>query len=216
MNTLIPTIRSYYDSDDLEIDAHVVDCFEQDGHFAVVLDRTLFHPKGGGRPPDAGWIDEIEVVGVISRGETILHLTNRRLSLSRVAIQVDKNIRALHSSLHTAGHLLGNAGHASGLIPRKAHHWPGEAKVTFELGHDIAHCESPEAIMSELNDRVRTWIAMDLPRRIGQHDALRTIGFGDLDAYPCGGTHLKSSGLARPFCIKSVKVKGREVSVSYS
>lgn len=50
MNTLMPTIRSYYDSDDVEMNAHVIDCFEMDGYFAVVLERTLFIPRAAVNP----------------------------------------------------------------------------------------------------------------------------------------------------------------------
>ena len=47
------TERLYYTSDATECLARVVNCLsEADGRYAIELDRTLFHPQGGGQPAD--------------------------------------------------------------------------------------------------------------------------------------------------------------------
>ena len=44
----------YNDSYATTFTAEVVDCFESKGSFAIVLDKTLFYPEGGGQPCDRG------------------------------------------------------------------------------------------------------------------------------------------------------------------
>ena len=46
----------YNDSFATTFTAEVVDCFENKDHFAIVLDKTLFYPEGGGQPCDHGVI----------------------------------------------------------------------------------------------------------------------------------------------------------------
>ena len=51
------TERVYYTSDATDGRAQIIACTaEADGRYAIELDRTLFHPQGGGQPADRGWI----------------------------------------------------------------------------------------------------------------------------------------------------------------
>ena len=50
------TEKLFYGNGPLEANVIVKDCRElPDGTFAVILDKTPFHPKGGGQPSDIGW-----------------------------------------------------------------------------------------------------------------------------------------------------------------
>ncbi len=50
------TERVYYTSDATDGRAQIIACTaEADGRYAIELDRTLFHPQGGGQPADCGW-----------------------------------------------------------------------------------------------------------------------------------------------------------------
>ena len=49
------TERVYYTSDATDGRAQIIACTaEADGRYAIELDRTLFHPQGGGQPADRG------------------------------------------------------------------------------------------------------------------------------------------------------------------
>lgn len=49
------TERLYYTSEATEGHAQVIRCTEEpDGRYAIELDKTLFHPQGGGQPADKG------------------------------------------------------------------------------------------------------------------------------------------------------------------
>lgn len=64
------TERLYYTSDATLGQANVTTRIaEPDGRYAITLDRTLFHPQGGGQPSDSGWIGDVAVQSVISRGD---------------------------------------------------------------------------------------------------------------------------------------------------
>ena len=91
------TERLYYTSDATECPARVVNCLgEADGRYAIELDRTLFHPQGGGQPADRGWIGELAVESVAARGESIVHIVAQPLPSGEVAIRVDAAGRRAH------------------------------------------------------------------------------------------------------------------------
>ena len=69
------TERVYYTSDATDGRAQIIACTaEADGRYAIELDRTLFHPQGGGQPADRGWIAGQAVETVIVRGDSVLHI----------------------------------------------------------------------------------------------------------------------------------------------
>lgn len=206
------TERVYYASDATEGRALIIGCrAEADGRYAIELDRTLFHPQGGGQPSDSGWIDEQVVMTVATRGDSVLHIVEQPLPLGEVKIRIDASARQLHARLHSAGHLLGLAGEQFGWRPVKAHHWPGEGRITFAAG---AGAVLPEA--SALLAQVSAWQQQDLPRRITFANGLRVVGFGELPAYPCGGTHVASLAALGNIVISQLKMKKGQMIVSYN
>ncbi|EIW9479776.1 MULTISPECIES: alanyl-tRNA synthetase [Klebsiella] len=206
------TERIYYASDATEGCAHIISCSaEADGGYAIELDRTLFHPQGGGQPSDRGWIDEQPVMAVTTRGDSVLHIVAQPLPLGEVELRIDAPVRQRHARLHSAGHLLGLAGEQFGWRPVKAHHWPGEGRITFAAGAGAA---LPEA--SALLAQVSAWQKQDLPRRITFANGLRAVGFGELAAYPCGGTHVVSLAALGNIVISQLKMKKGQMIVSYT
>ena len=96
----------------VEHDAHVVDV--RPGR--VRLDRSAFHPGGGGQVSDTGWIEYgggvVAVTGVETLGTTpvtiVWHLLgDDTVELSgTVLVRVDAERRARVASLHTDSHIL--------------------------------------------------------------------------------------------------------------
>lgn len=206
------TERLYYMSDATEGQAQVLRCeADADGHYAVELDHTLFHPQGGGQPADRGWIAGVAVENVLSRGDRVVHLLSQPLPPGEVSIQVDAAARRLHTRLHSAGHLIGLAGEQLGWQPIKAHHWPGEGRVIFVAGESST---LPEA--QALRAKIAGWIAEDLPRRLTQESGLRQVGFGEQRRYPCGGTHVAHLSEIGEVEITQLKLKKGQMVVSYT
>lgn len=206
------TERVYYTSDATDGRAQIIACTaEADGRYAIELDRTLFHPQGGGQPADRGWIAGQAVETVIVRGDSVLHILSQPLPLGEVEMRIDASARQLHARLHSAGHLLGLAGEQLGWQPVKAHHWLGEGRIAFTGGN---HAVIPDA--SALLSQVKAWQAQDLPRQVIFAEGSRMVGFGELPAYPCGGTHVARLAELGDILISQIKMKKGQLVVSYS
>ena len=203
----------YLASDDLECTGRVLSCREtQEGVWAVVCDRTVFHPQGGGQPSDIGLINDVSVRKVIHTPDAIIHLCEAPLE-GEVSMAVDGKTRRLHSRLHSAGHIIGFVGDELGWHATKGNHFPGESRVVFEP-------QNPEAIQlteaEVLQSEVNALISKKLERRITEIDGLRYLTWGDLRAYPCGGTHVANTEEIGKVTISKIKMKKGQISVSYS
>lgn len=115
--------------------AHIVDIFTlEDGRIALILDRTIFYPQGGGQPYDQGFIEsstgkfnvqevrfadgQVRHIGVYEKGAFELG--------QEIFCFVDESRRLLHSRLHSAGHIIDVAVEKLNLAwePSKAYHFP--------------------------------------------------------------------------------------------
>lgn len=204
------TERLFFTHDHLTAALEVLSCTPQEGHFAVILHSTIFHPQGGGQPCDTGWLGESTVLRVTQEADRVVHYVDRPLEPGPITARVDEQRRALHTRLHSAGHLIGNVGETLGWMPIKAHHWPGEGKVTFIRG-ETAQAMAAEAIEQQVNQ----WIAADYPRHMNLEDGTREVGFGELPAYACGGTHVQTLSELGQVTILALSEKKGALSVRY-
>ena len=184
----------------------------------VRLDRTWFHPQGGGQKADSGLIGGAAVRHVINdEGGDVLHLLQTPASFSvgdEVAVQVDAERRALHERLHTAGHLIAAIGeeHFPSLSAKAGHHWPGEARVDF-FGDEFP---DTDAFREGVTKAVEKAIAADLPVYMdGDPDSSREIRIGEHAGVGCGGTHVASLSSIGGIEIRKIKSKSGRFRVSY-
>ncbi len=205
------TLRLFFHSDDLKANVEVLDCTPQENEFAVVLRATLFHPQGGGQPFDTGWIGESQVLRVVQDPDRIIHFVDRPVKPGMTQIRIDEQRRRFNSRMHSAGHLIGHFVQALGWMPVKAHHWPGEGRVQFKP------LESAKEMDAEMIQHgIEQWVAHDLPRLTSMREGAREIGFGELPAYGCGGTHVRSLKDLGTVTIASLSMKKGMLSVHYS
>ena len=204
------TERRYYYSDDVQGQAQVLSCAPAEaGAYAVELDATLFHPQGGGQPSDVGTLGGVAVLRVQQQGDTVLHFTAAPLPLGPVTMQIDEAQRRLHARWHSGGHLIGWLGETRGWRPVKAHHWPGRAH------HVYARAGCADGRSELLQAELVRLIAADLPRRQQAVEGMRQVGFGELPAYGCGGTHVARLGEVGAIAITGVKMKKGQLIVQY-
>jgi misacylated tRNA(Ala) deacylase len=79
----------------------------KEGKYEVVLEDTVLFPEGGGQPDDRGKINGVDVVRVLRRGSTAVHLTQEPLQEgAEVDIEVDWGRRFDHMQQHSAQHLI--------------------------------------------------------------------------------------------------------------
>ncbi|MGI6279308.1 MAG: alanine--tRNA ligase-related protein, partial [Acutalibacteraceae bacterium] len=70
--------KKLYDIDShiKEFEAQVISCKEENGRYAVLLDRTAFFPEGGGQASDNGKLDIANVLDVQEKSGQIIHYTD--------------------------------------------------------------------------------------------------------------------------------------------
>ena len=182
---------------------------------AVVLDRTIFYPRGGGQEPDRGTIDGIQVVDVEKMGDVVVHhlADETPREGTTVDCEIDEGRRGALMRHHTATHIINGAAR-SVLGPWVWQHsaFKDEGKARLDITHhsSLTH-EQIEEIERLANHVVQRDIPVEiqlLPRgtaeklygfRLYQGGAvpdrtLRVVKIGDFDVEACGGTHCSSTG----------------------
>ncbi|MDR6929394.1 MULTISPECIES: alanyl-tRNA editing protein [Pseudomonas] len=205
------TLRLFFHSDDLKANVEVLDCTPCENEYAVVLRATLFHPQGGGQPFDTGWIGDSQVLRVVQDPDRIIHFVDQPVKPGMTLIRVDAERRQFNTRMHSAGHLIGHFVQAKGWMPIKAHHWPSEGRVQFKA-LECAQDVDTQTIQLGLEQ----WVTQDFPRLTSLREGAREIGFGELPAYGCGGTHVRSLKELGTVTIASLSLKKGTLSVHYN
>src|SRR5699024_3967010 len=94
-----------------DLEAMVLDTFERDEGYDVVLDRTLFYPEGGGQPADTGTLSTedttVDVEDVHREGDVVVHHTDGDPGTGEfVRGQIDAGRRRQLMRNHTATHIV--------------------------------------------------------------------------------------------------------------
>lgn len=191
----------------------------------LLLNKTIFHPQGGGQKSDSGTIatsEDIMTVTMVTHTQEgdVKHFGEIPPSFEvghRVNLQIDPIKRNENAAYHTGGHLL--ACIAEQCCPQlkavKGHHWPGEAKVEFDITGPEAL--DKEQLLENLRHATQEAILADLPVFIEQQDnGMRYIRIGTFGAVPCGGTHLATLRSLQQLNIKQAKKKADRLFISYS
>ncbi|GAB1457126.1 MAG: alanyl-tRNA editing protein [Spirochaetia bacterium] len=227
------TIKEFYDHpDQSEIDSLVVSINTRpDGKIAVILDRTIMYPEGGGQPSDHGSIAGLPVIAAEEADDVVVHLLDARdadlkaagiVAGQSVRSKVDLVRRREHSEQHSAQHLL------SAVILRLL----DAATLSFHLGEayssidiDIPPFDRPSAdavedeVMRIIRDDYSVMTHVCRPEDTARFPLrkqpsveageLRIVEFDGLEYSACCGTHVKSTrdiGLFR--ILKVEKYKG--------
>jgi len=214
-------------------DAYVRDCsaavVEAVGG-AIVLDRTVFYPMGGGQPGDTGTLswDGGQVTVTDTRygeGGSIVHeLEDGAASLPVGAIvraEIDWDRRYRHMRMHTALHLLGAVlpyGVTGGNITADKSRLDFDMEETIDkedvqAGIDRLVAEDhavrcrwiSDAELDAQPELVRT-MSVQPPRGKGR---VRLLEIDGVDLQPCGGTHVASTGEIGAVRVGKVEKKGR-------
>ncbi|MFB6137302.1 MAG: alanine--tRNA ligase [Halobacteriaceae archaeon] len=212
------TERLYYDDEyRTEFEAVVLDVFEREDGYDVVLDQTMFYPEGGGQPPDHGMLstDEttVQVTDVQRRDGVVLHRTDDDPGKGEfVRGQIDVWRRRRLMRHHTATHVVIHAAReVLGEHVRQAGAQKGVDSSRIDVHHyERIDRETVKAIESLANEIVmeNTAVQREWPHR---HEAEEKYGF-DLyqggipsgtnirlvhvaeDVQACGGTHVRRTG----------------------
>ncbi|MBA2263365.1 MAG: alanyl-tRNA editing protein [Chloroflexi bacterium] len=222
----------YTDAYARETDATVVEV-DADAN-AVLLDRTVFYPGGGGQPADAGELigdsgGTWRVIGAKKRGDDIWHTVEGELPPvgTRVVATIDWDRRHQLMRTHSALHVLcgvvwrdhsasvtgGNMEPLSGRMDFEFETMSGdlvgeiEKRVNEEIDADreIRVNTLPRDAAFAIPDLIRTKINL-LPEGITE---VRTIEIVGLDLQADGGTHVAHTGEIGRVNVTGYESKGR-------
>ena len=201
----------------------------------VVLDRSIFYPKGGGQPGDSGhlrWDTQTMSIAtaIKGNGDQIVLIPAEPQALPPVGAilvqELDWERRHKHMRVHTALHLLSVAvpfGVTGGSIGA------GQGRLDFDMpevpeNREIieqalqAFVEMDVVVSEEWIDQATLYASPELvktvavkpPRGAGQVRLVR-IGRGDdqIDLQPCGGTHVARTGEIGALRLGKIEKKGR-------
>lgn len=238
---MVPTERLYLRSmHDLEAEARILDNLPEGERTVLILDRSPFHPQGGGQPADQGLIagaagtlhvDDVRVVegGVHHKGA----LRGVLRPGDQVSCSVDPSRRSFLSRIHSAGHVVDMAVVSLGFDwrPGRGYHFPDGPYVEYEgLTGALTPDETAKALEEEARRLISAGGATSLrfvdsdsndpalrfiPPGLEAGDQVRVVEFGSF-AVPCGGTHVRDLTEIGALQIRRVRVKGTKIRVAYA
>lgn len=211
---LQPTRLLYYENDMMtECDAKILAIVENN---YVILDQTVFYPRGGGQEPDSGEINRTKVLDVIKQNEIVIHKVSSSKGLSpgmKVQLRINPRRRDLITKHHTATHIVNaSARHILGPWVWQNSAFKDEDYARLDITHHSSLSrEEIEGIERAANKVVRhdtpvlinTFDRIDAERnysfRIYQGGVVpsgrvRIVNIKDWDIEACGGTHVNRTG----------------------
>ncbi|MCG7394412.1 alanyl-tRNA editing protein [Microvirga sp. ACRRW] len=230
-----PAMPRYFcqnNPDQLELEVQVLDA--RPG--AVLLGQSPFFPGGGGQLADRGVIEWSSGVLPVERIEPdprgLWHvLTEPVIVQGSVLAKVDPEFRHLMCELHTMAHVLNSIVYrdfGGALLTGAQLAADGTFRVDFDMPG--VYPDWLRALDAPLNDVIRQdlpirtfdmpWIEAEAEAGLfrsksvsppQQEDgSVRIVEITGLDRQACGGTHLTSTGQARPVRILKVDNKGKQ------
>ncbi|TKX78332.1 alanine--tRNA ligase, partial [Halorubrum sp. SD626R] len=208
----------YDDQGRTEFEAVVLDVFEREEGYDVVLDQTMFYPEGGGQPADRGQLTvgetTVDVTDVQEVGGVVLHRADADPGKGEfVRGQVDGDRRDRLRAHHTATHLIGHAAReVLGDHVRQAGAQKGIDSSRLDVRHyDRITRDQVKAIERVANELVRDNVPVrqewpDRNEAEAEHGFdlyqggvppgtnVRLVHVGDADVQACAGTHVDRTG----------------------
>ncbi len=205
----------------------------KDGKF-IILDQTVFYPRGGGQPCDTGKLvrqsdgAEFPVVAVTKSDGSISHEVSKPglNEGDEVECRLDWERRYRLMRMHTAGHMLSAIMFARRGIMITGNQI-GPDKTRFDFSMENFDKVSFQSLVDEANAAIARNLevsvfflpreeAMKLPGAVKLASALppeikelRMVRIGDVDCQADGGTHVKNTSEIGKITFLSAENKGK-------
>jgi len=188
--------------------ARVVERLVYDGHPAVVLDRTVFYPAGGGQPNDRGRLGEALVLNVVERESdgAVIHVLSQDLAGKVLTGEIDWPRRFDLMQQHTGQHILSQAFIHVADAETIGFHLTDDnltidldqrnlAQETIDHAEDLANqivFEDRPVILRCLTADEVARLPVRKPPKV--ETDIRIVEVEGFDWSPCGGTHVTRTG----------------------
>jgi misacylated tRNA(Ala) deacylase len=203
----------------------------------IVLDKTVFYPRGGGQAGDSGTLvredgSTVTVSDTIKGDGQIVHVAGTPLdSGETVTARIDWERRHRHMRFHTATHLL------CAIVPHDTNGCSinsDYARLDFDMvepldreylerelarlvteAHDIRTLWITDEELDEKPELVRT-MSVKPPRGVGR---IRLLEIDGVDLQACGGTHVANTreiGALRVAKIEKKSARSRRVVLEFA
>jgi alanyl-tRNA synthetase len=224
----------YHDSFLYDFDARVVEAFDSNGRYAIVLDRTAFYPTSGGQVHDLGLLTaadkQITVTEVADEKDgRVLHFASQPLSVgTQVHGTVDAARRLDHVQQHSGQHVLSAAFIRLFNMPTVSFHM-GEESCTVDLeasGLTASQTQKAELLANDVIAEDRPvgirFVPLEEARQLGlrklppkQTGDLRLIDISEFDLTACGGTHVRATGQIGSILLRKIEKVKQGVRVEF-
>jgi misacylated tRNA(Ala) deacylase len=218
-----------------ETPAAVLACDER----GIVLDRTVFYPRGGGQAGDSGVLvrsdgSTVPIVDTIKSDGQVRHVADPPVSLAQgeaVTARIDWEKRHRHMRFHTATHLLcAIVPHQTNgcsitrdyarldfdmVEPLEREHLERELARLVQEAHDVRTVWITDEELDAKPELVRT-MSVKPPRGVGR---IRLLDIDGVDLQPCGGTHVANTreiGALRVAKIEKKSARTRRVVLEFA
>lgn len=210
----LPATKLWYYEDDAPMDfrARVLKVYQ--GKY-VVLNRTVFYPRGGGQEPDKGTIGGAKVVDIEKYGDIVIHRIEGKPPRpgTQVECHVDARRRRRVTQIHTATHILNGSSrqvlgpwvwqhsafkeedygriditHFSHLTPEEVHKIEDLANEIVRKNLKVTNTFMPRG-EAETKYGFRLYQGGVVPAKL-----VRVVNIGGWDIEACGGTHTRTTG----------------------
>mgnify|MGYP006076474055 CR=1 FL=1 len=201
----------------------------------VILDATIFYPKGGGQPGDSGqlrWDNQTMPIATAIKGDgdQIVLIPAEAQAMPPVGAvliqELDWERRHKHMRMHTALHLLsvavpfgvtgGSIGAGQGRLDFDMPEAPDNREIIEQalqafVEMDVVVSEQwIDQVTLDANPELVKTLTVKPPRGSGRV-RLVWIGAGEdqIDVQPCGGTHVARTGEIGALRLGKIEKKGR-------
>jgi alanyl-tRNA synthetase len=209
-----------------------------DKGLAVILNRTIFYPQGGGQPADKGVIEneagaifKVQDVRLDADG-LVWHFgeleTGEFATNESVSLKIDQDWRIQNAKNHSAGHLLDCAVEQmqlQQLTPTKGFHFPEGAYVEYEgtLDNGAELLPQLQTTLNQILEKDPAVVVQSLSYEEAQTQGIvapagksaRIVHFEGFAACGCGGTHMPSAKAIGGIRLRKIKSKKGKTKISY-
>lgn len=222
------------------LEAVILEVFpEKEGVWRLILDRTIFYPKGGGQPTDQGFLifsdgSKGEVYEVLVKEGEINHYVKtitKPFINEKVTGIIDWDRRYKNMKIHSGGHIIDFAMYLLNYSPQPLHPLKGDhGKKPFILYSGSVGKDFKQEIQNKVNDLIKqnlklTWSfevleniekeAIYLQPGLPKNKPLRALKLEGVGTVADGGTIVASTSEVGQITIISIEDNGLETQIRY-